>query len=107
MNRIVAWLSAVWALGFLYLYLVVLGGRATPLLVIAVVALAVQALSMSAVWPRVRHAVGALFTTAGVVFISLYAFDDGPGVAVLVAGVMSLAIGVVSLQSGAEEPASR
>jgi hypothetical protein len=106
MNRIVSWLSGVWALGFLYLYLVVLGGRAAPLLAIAVAALAVQALSMSALWPRVRHAVGSLFTAAGVVFLSLYAFDDGPGVSVLVAGIMSLAIGVVSLQSGAE-PAPR
>ena len=104
-DRAVAWICALWGVGFLYLY-VVLGAGASPMLVVALAALAIAALARTGLWRRARRLVGGLCVAWGVFFLSLFFLTAGPGYSVLVTGFLAAAVGVLSL-SHREQRAAR
>jgi hypothetical protein len=105
-DRAVAWICALWGVGFLYLYAVLLSAAALPVLVIALAALAIAALASTGLWRLARRLVGGLCLAWGVCFLSLFVLTAGPGYSVLIAGVLAAGVGALSL-SHREQRAAR
>ena len=96
-DQAVAWICGLWGAGFLYLYAVVLGAGALPVLVIALAALAIAALARTGLWLLARPLVGGLCLAWGVCFLMLFVLTAGPGYSVLVTGFLAAAVGALSL----------
>ena len=95
-DRAVAWICRLWGAGFLYLF-VALDAAELPVLGIALVALAIGALSRTGLWRLARQPVGGLCLAWGVLFLSLFFLTAGPGFSVLVTGFLAAVVGVLSL----------